>query len=145
MAAADRVARTLLVALASLVLAGCGVLGMADGGRPAGPFAFPGGCAAFDLSARRCDAIVRAEASGLGIEPSQAVSIQLLGDPGCETPDGHEALCVRTTQFVVLVRFVMADGRTLEDGVYCGVGGQYTILCTEDPEVEAVAPPMSYM
>ena len=145
MAAIDRVARTLLVALASLVLAGCGLLGLGDGGGPTGPLAYPGGCAAFDLSARRCEAIVLAKARGVEIDPSDAVSIQLLGDPGCELPGGQVGQCVRTAQFVVVVRFVLADGRTLEDGVFCGVGGQFSILCTEDPEVEAVVPTDSYM
>ena len=94
-------------------------------------------CAAFDLSARRCQAIVDTLAAGLKVKPTDATSIELLGDPGCGGGPGD--LCIRSTSFVVRVRFHMPDGSAPEDSVFCGVGGQYSILCTESPEVRVAA------
>jgi hypothetical protein len=97
------------------------------------PLPYVHGCAAFHLSAHRCQAIVDALAARLKIKPSEATSIELLGDPGCGGSPGVP--CIRSTSFVVRVRFHMADGRAPEDSVFCGVGGQYSILCTESPEI----------
>jgi hypothetical protein len=101
------------------------------------PLPYAQGCAAFHLSAHRCQAIVDALAAQLMVKPSEATSIELLGDPGCGGGPGD--LCTRSTSFVVRVRFHMADGRAPEDSVFCGVGGQYTILCTETPEIQVSA------
>ena len=102
------------------------------------PLPYPVGCAAFDLSAHRCKAIVDALAAQLDVRPSDATSIELLGDPGC----GAGVPCIRTGSFVVRVRFHMPDGSAPEDSMLCGVGGQYSILCTESPEVQVLADPL---
>jgi hypothetical protein len=46
--------------------------------------------------------------------------------------------------FVVRVRFVLPDGRSLEESQFCGVGGQYTILCSDDPEIAVSVPTDGY-
>lgn len=139
-----RVFAILLTVLA--VVAGCSRL---DSGATAGavqvtespapvtesPLPYPVGCAAFDLSADRCKAIVDALATQLDVRPSDATSIELLGDPGC----GAGVPCIRTGSFVVRVRFHMPDGSAPDDSMLCGVGGQYSILCTESPEVQVAA------
>ena len=99
------------------------------------PLPYPIGCAAFDLSAHRCQAIVDSLAAGFKIRPIDATSIELLGDPGC----GAGVPCIRTGSFVVRVRFHMPDGSAPEDSLICGVGGQYSILCTESPEIPVSA------
>ena len=101
------------------------------------PLPYPGGCATFDLSAHRCDAIVDALAAEFKIRPTDATSIELLGDPGCGTGPG--VICMRSNSFVVRVRFHMPDGTAFEESDFCGVGGQYSILCTESPEVQVSA------
>ena len=90
------------------------------------------------LSPHRCAAIVATLAKGLNVNPTDATSIELLGDPGCDAGPG--VLCTRTTAFVVRVRFHMPDGHSPEDSVSCGVGGRFTILCTESPEVQVSSP-----
>jgi len=104
------------------------------------PLPYANGCATFHLSIHRCQAIVDTLAAGLKIKPSDATSIELLGDPGCG--NGPSVGCIRSTSFVVRVRFHLPDGHAPEDSVFCGVGGQYSILCTESPEVRVSADPM---
>ena len=131
-----------LLALASVLLAGCELIG-AGGAGPQVPLPYPAGCPAFDLSPGRCAAIVDALASRAGIVPHEATAIELLGDSCAEGNDGTR-LCTRTTQFVVRVRFTMADGTRLEESQFCGVGGQFTILCTDDPEIHVGLPTEAY-
>jgi hypothetical protein len=52
-------------------------------------------------------------------------------------------LCTRTNQFIVRVRFQMADGRSAEQSLFCGVGGQFSALCTENPEINISSPTLS--
>jgi hypothetical protein len=101
------------------------------------PLPYPGGCAAFHLSAHRCQAIIDDMATRFKVRPSDATSIDLLGDPGCG--QGAGVPCIRSVSFVVRVRFHMPDGSAPEDSVFCGVGGQYSILCTESPEIRVSA------
>jgi hypothetical protein len=70
---------------------------------------------------------------------AEVASIDLLGDPGCGTDD-PDVLCTRTTSFVVRVRVNRVNGGSKEQSVFCGVGGQYTILCTETPEIRIGGP-----
>jgi hypothetical protein len=122
------------VAIVALVVAGC----QAFGNDPSVPHPYPAGCAAFDLSARRCTAIVEELARRDGIAVSDATSIDLLGDPGC--PDHPNQPCVRTSSFIVRVRFHLANAEVREESQFCSVGGQYSILCTEKPEIELILP-----
>jgi hypothetical protein len=127
------------LSIAAVVVAGCQLL---SGVMPAAdrnvPHPYPAGCAVFDLSPRRCTLIVEELARRDGISVSDATSIDLLGDPGCQ--DSSNQPCVRTTSFVVRVRFSTSGGATREESVFCSAGGQYSILCTETPEIELILP-----
>lgn len=128
----------IVLSLAAAVVAGCQLLsGALPGGDPNEPHSYPAGCVVFDLSPRRCTLIVEELARRDGISVSDATSIDLLGDPGCG--DNNQP-CVRTTSFVVRVRFHLASGAIREESQFCSVGGQYSILCTETPEIELILP-----
>jgi hypothetical protein len=129
-----------VLSVAVVAVAGCQLLsGVMPGGDPNVPHPFPAGCAVFDLSPRRCTLIVEELARRDGFAASDAASIDLLGDPGC--PDTPNESCVRLSAFIVRVRFHLADGTVREESQICGgVGGQYSILCTETPEIELVLP-----
>lgn len=117
------------VAIAWLVSA-CqfGALGSAD---PNIPRPYPDGCAAFGLSDRRCEFIVRKVERDLNVQPATIEKIELLGDPGC----GQPGSCVRTVSFVVRVR-VAASGSTQEESVFCMVGDQYSLICGDHPQID---------
>jgi hypothetical protein len=61
-------------------------------------------------------------------------SVGLLG-PGGRCKRTATTLCVSTTSFVVRVRLNFAAGGTAEQVVSCGIGGEYSILCTEHPRI----------
>ncbi|MEO5964308.1 MAG: hypothetical protein ABIR11_02490 [Candidatus Limnocylindrales bacterium] len=135
----------LLVLFTTVVAAGCSMLPAQFGGH-ADPtveidVAYPAGCGEFDLSDRRCRAIVESLAGQLDVDLPMVREIRLLGDPGCG--QGPNVLCTRTTSFIVRVRFVRDDGTAAEGSQFCGVGGQYSILCTETPEVRISAPTLN--
>lgn len=120
------------------VLAGCSSLpGSAPGSDDAG-VRYPDGCGDFDLSPERCAAVVEWVAGQHDVDPSAASEIWLLGDPGCG--DDPHILCTRTTSFIARVRFVLPGRDAVEDSVFCGVGGQYSILCTDNPAIRLSAP-----
>ena len=127
-----------------LVLAACDLLGMDVVADPDGTVPYPGGCEEYDLSAKRCERIVSWAATEQGIDPAGASSIELLGDPGCGQPADSNVLCTRTTQFIVRVRFHLPDGRSVEESVFCGVGGQFSPLCSEQPELRLFSPTSGY-
>jgi hypothetical protein len=103
--------------------------------------AYPDGCAVYELSPRRCKAIVEILGERLGIAGRPVTRIELLPDPGCGEPD-PQILCSRGG-IIVRVRFRFGDGGSAEDSVFCGgIGGQYTILCTETPEIRISSPTM---
>jgi hypothetical protein len=64
----------------------------------------------------------------------------MLGDPQCGAGIDRNILCKRTTMFVVRMRLHLVDGAAVDESVFCGVGGQYTILCTETPEIALNGP-----
>ncbi|HUQ43783.1 MAG TPA: hypothetical protein VM451_05135 [Candidatus Limnocylindria bacterium] len=135
--------RALGLVVAALLVGGCSVI--EDGLIPRGAAVpYPAGCARYDLSPVRCTAIVGALAQRSGIQPDQASEIWLLGDAACETDGGQQVLCTRTMSFAARVRFVLADGRTLEETQFCGPGGQYSILCSDDPEIALSLPTDGY-
>jgi hypothetical protein len=104
------------------------------------PRPYPDGCQEFSLSARRCDAIVRWAVRQAGDANRPVDAVDLLGDPGCEAEVGPGVMCFRTMAFVVRVRAHFVDGGSTEQSVFCGVGGQYSILCTETPEILVSGP-----
>jgi hypothetical protein len=132
-----RTTRPVLLLALLVVVGACSLL--PAGGADAEGEPYPAGCAAYGLSEHRCKAIVEELAARLDVDRAAVAGIELLGDPGCGTDDPN-VLCTRTTSFVVRVRFHLADGRSLEDSVFCGVGGQHSILCTESPEIRVSSP-----
>ena len=123
-------------------VAGCLLLGSL---KPAGNLdlshPYPSGCAAFHLSPRRCTLIVEELAREDGISVSDATSIDLLADPGCPDNKGVLHQCVRTTSFVVRVRFNSTSGALRENSVLCTWPDvAYSIVCTETPEIQLILP-----
>lgn len=119
-----------VLALVGVLLAGCA--GAFDGSPdPNAALPYPGSCATFDLSARRCDFIVRKVERDMAVAPAQVQRVELLGDPGC----GQPRSCVRTVSFVVRVRVTTAGGPK-DQMVFCMVGDQYSLICGDHPEVE---------
>ena len=92
---------------------------------------FPDECPTYGLSARRCAYIVDWALREAGVAADQA-TVELLGDPGC---DGNGGTCYRTTMFVVRVRVTPGDGPASDHSVFCGVGGERSLLCTETPRI----------
>ena len=132
--------RAIALSAAAAVLAGCQLLAGTIPGDANLPHPYPAGCAVFDLSPRRCTLIVEELARQNDISVPDATSIDLLGDPGCRDDSGPVHACVRTTSFIVRVRYHLASGATPEESQFCSVGGQYSILCTETPEIELILP-----
>jgi len=124
----------LALGLVALVSGGCQLLGLPGSSPdPELGIAYPDGCAAYELSPRRCKAIVERMSQKVGIAGREVTRIELLPDKSCGPPDPN-ILC--GGPFVVRVRFRFRDGGSAEDSVFCGgIGGQYTILCTETPEI----------
>lgn len=141
----------MVVALTGLVATACGLVPAGLGEQPGavvdeGGVPYPDGCAAFELSARRCDFIVDRLGEELGVDRSTVKEIRLLGDPGCTAEpavDGTQVLCMSTMAFIVRVRFVRDDGRVFETSQYCGVGGEHDLACAEVPTVRLAAPTLS--
>ena len=104
-----------------------------------GTWPFPDGCAAFGLSARRCEAVVATAASNVGFDRSKAIATFLLADQGCggDPLSDDIVLCTRSGSVVAGVRFDRADGTSVLSEVYCGVGPP-TLTCSETPGIQAV-------
>jgi hypothetical protein len=101
---------------------------------------YPDGCRFFDLSNRRCDAVMNAARAALGIDPATVEGIDLLPDQACggsnRDPDALD-ICVRTMAFVAGVRFHLANGTTLRQDIFCGPGPS-TLVCSENPAIDAI-------
>jgi hypothetical protein len=101
---------------------------------------YPDGCRFFELSNRRCDAVMNAARAALGIDPATVEGIDLMPDQACggsdRNPDALD-MCVRTMAFVAGVRFHLADGTTLRQDIFCGPGPS-TLVCSENPGIDAV-------
>lgn len=112
---------------------------------PAGvPLPYPDGCAAYHLSERRCAYIVAWAKTQAGIGDADSVTIELLGDPACKDGQAQQR-CDFTRaggQFVVRVRITPAVGSASEQSVFCGIWGQYSLLCTDTPEIRISSPTM---
>jgi hypothetical protein len=100
---------------------------------------YPDGCAAYELSERRCAYIVEWVRGQAGLTADAPVTVELLGDPDCEA--GAE--CRLSMQFVVRVRMTTPGGVPSEYSVLCGLGGQYSLLCNEHPQIRISTPTTS--
>jgi hypothetical protein len=96
---------------------------------------YPDGCAAYHLSERRCAYIVDWAKDEAGIHRTDSVTIELLGDPDCFDPDPRTCGGVRTTSFIVRVRLTTPAGASSDHPVFCGLGGETSLLCTERPRI----------
>jgi hypothetical protein len=101
---------------------------------------YPDGCRFFDLSNRRCDAVMNAARAALRIDPATVEGIDLMPDQACggsnSDPDALD-VCVRTMAFVAGVRFHLANGTTQRHDVFCGPGPS-TLVCSENPGIDAI-------
>jgi hypothetical protein len=131
------------IALAAMIGA-CSSLQFGPTAGPEVAFPYPAGCVEFQLAPRRCAALVEALEHRAGIAPVEVAEVSLLGDPGCESETGVHVMCTRTTSFVVRIRFRSVSGQTVEESQFCGVGGQYSILCSDDPEIAISIPTDAY-
>jgi hypothetical protein len=123
-----------LLAIVALV-AGCTLFSVAPPRAPDGSVAYPAGCVEYGFSQRRCDAIVDWARAQLPAVHPPIRSIELASDPEPEAVRLGGA-------FTAAIRFRLADGSTHEFPLYCGLGGQWTLLCTETPEIRISGPTM---
>lgn len=133
-----RLVGILALMLVALMSGGCQLLDLADGPdvrpRADGSVDYPEGCAHFGFSERRCDAIVAWAEEQLPAAHRPVTAIELAPDP--------EPNVARTMSFTALVRFRLDDGTSLDFPLYCGIGGQWSLLCTETPEIRISSPTM---
>jgi hypothetical protein len=125
--------------VASVAFGACNVLSPGNATTAEVAVPYPDGCAAFQLSAKRCEAIVEWAIGETAIEHSTAVaqhvaSVQLLGY-GCQRVATDVWSCSSPTDFVVRVRLQFDGGEIAELVVSCGVGGEFSSLCTEQPQI----------
>ena len=86
-------------------------------------------CASMRFATDRCLAVVEAarEQAGLAWDDITKVSISAAPPGGAFLAGGHS---------VALVTFVLLDGSAREEDVGCaGIGGQYSLVCTDRPEI----------
>jgi hypothetical protein len=104
--------------------------------------AYPDGCPAYGLSPRRCAYIVDWALAQAGVS-AEGATVQLLGDPECA---GKPAGCMvsRTMTFVVRVRVAPAGGEPSDHPVFCGIGGDASMLCTDTPVIRVTSPMSGY-
>jgi hypothetical protein len=119
----------------SLIAASVGACSiLAPNPRPAlTTVAFPGGCAAYGMSQRRCDAVVEEAKQEAQISNDQVESIELTSEPPCD-PD-PQILCEYTTGFAANVRFHLVGGGSTDQQIRCSVGSEYLLVCTETPTI----------
>jgi hypothetical protein len=131
--------RAAALVLIAMTLSACSVAGARPTGEAAVPY--PQGCAAFDLSPRRCEAVLRWVLQQAHAEATSIASVELLGDPGCGADNSDpRILCKRTTSFVVRMRVHFVDGGVVEESKFCSIEANYSYLCTENPEIRLGGP-----
>ncbi|MDQ6794629.1 MAG: hypothetical protein M3067_07420 [Chloroflexota bacterium] len=128
--------RVIGLLVAAVLLTGCGLIprgGVAS--TPEVPLPYPAGCAAFELSPRRCQAILNWVVAQTGSSGRALTAVELLGDLGCGNSDPNVLCKNGGGRLVVRMRLHFADGGSAEQSVGCGIDSQYSILCTETPEI----------
>jgi hypothetical protein len=118
--------RTLLaVAAVAILLSGCELVGL---GGPRGGI-YPGACADFKFSARRCAAIVEQARDEAAIEKERITGIELLPPP-------REGGVNLGGIMVAQVRFSLSDGPTVTQQAWCkGAFGEDNRACNDDPQL----------
>jgi hypothetical protein len=101
---------------------------------------FPDGCAAYRLSDRRCAYIVAWAKQQAGIGADDPVNVELLGDPDCRSVNPLSCMADRTMAFVVRVRLTTPSGASSDHPVFCGIGGEAMLLCSERPRIQIGSP-----
>jgi hypothetical protein len=129
--------RTLLaIAIAAALVSSCGIF-QPGGAAPTPEVAvsYPDGCGGFNLSARRCKAVLDWAVAQPDVAHRPVAAVEMLGDPQCGPGVDSHILCTRSNAFIVRMRLHLGDGTAVDESVFCGVGGQYSLLCTETPEI----------
>jgi hypothetical protein len=113
---------------------------------------YPHGCPAYGLSPRRCAYIIDWALAQAGATVDEA-AVQLLGDPECAgKPAGCGVDRTRsllgsqggTMAFIVRVRVTPVGGHPVDFPVFCGVGGETSMLCTDTPVIGVTSPMSGY-
>lgn len=105
---------------------------------------YPDGCAAYGLSDRRCAYIVEWAREQAGIGADAPVTVELLGDPDCEEPDQRACGVIRTMDFIVRIRLTTPTGASSDHPLFCGLGGESSLLCTDRPRIQIGSPMNGY-
>jgi hypothetical protein len=97
---------------------------------PTGELAYPDGCASFDLSPLRCEAIVADAKIHAGLSADAPATVTLFA----KRDDLDQA---RTLAFVVRVR-VRAPGIDIADPYFCGPGNYDSLICGDRADLRPI-------
>ena len=126
------------MAVAVVLVGGCELLSLGGPQRAAGPQPYPGGCADFGFSERRCAAIVRAALTVAELDAADVTAIELVPAP---TPAG---ISLSGGAAVAVVR-LHTTARIVDQTIYCGgIGSSYQAACTDTPELRLSTPMDGY-
>jgi len=104
------------------------------------PLPYPEGCAPYGLSPRRCAYIVDKAIAAAGMTGRVAM-VELLGDPDCiGTVPNCSQVRLGGGIFIVRVRVTPEAGQPSDHPVYCGIGGETSLLCTDTPRIRVTSP-----
>jgi hypothetical protein len=119
----------ILAAVVAACTAASGAFGEAGGGSGL-TVAYPDGCAAVGLSARRCRGTVESLAAEHGLDLAVVRGVELVHSAGCGSG------CLEGLPAALTVRFLLPGGGAIEDSPHCGgIGGLNDIECTDSPEI----------
>jgi hypothetical protein len=119
--------------LSGVLLSGCDALGARPTGETAVPY--PAGCSVYELSPRRCKALLDWVLQQAHAQDRAIASVDLLGDPGCGETSNPNIVCRRSASFVARMRVHLAEGGVIEQSKFCSIEANYSFLCTEHPEI----------
>ena len=117
--------KTVLLFLATIALAGCGLVGLT--GPSGGPY--PDACADLGFPARQCAAMVARAQSQLGLYPVDATAVDIL-------PPAHDGRVRLSGNMVSRVRFHFATKPERTEEVWCiGIVDIGDLACNSDPTI----------
>jgi hypothetical protein len=124
-------AAILLVSCLAPFASGCAFVGLAIPPGVDASTLYPGGCAKFGFSQRRCDAVVEAARQEVrGAQPA-VMAVELLGDE--ENIGGNNF--ITGGEFVARVRFHFLGGGDATQKVFCDILDDISFVCSEHPFV----------